>query len=182
MCVLVKQRTSLPDSTLKSDIVYGDRHTRQLSMPLSYTMKNKTTKLLQKLRDRFHFRKWSGNESDRKWSGNESDRKWSGNESGRKWSGNESGRKWSGNESDRKWSGSVRVIFTQTTLNGSNLRGRRQHPSIGGVAHVGVSGCHGDSGRAEPTHGLPPAWGWDEGHSFSGVAATGAMVGGLSSP
>ena len=155
MCVLVKQRTSLPDSTLKSDIVYGDRHTRQLSMSLSYTMKNKTTKLLQKLQDRFHFRKWSGNESDRKWSGN---------------------------ESDRKWSGSVRVIFTQTTLNGSNLRGRRQCPSIGGVAHVGVSGCHGDSGRAAPTHGLPPAWGWDEGHSFSGVAATGAMVGGLSSP
>ena len=43
MCVLVKQRTSLPDSTLKSDIVYGDSHTRQLSMSLSYTMKNKIT-------------------------------------------------------------------------------------------------------------------------------------------
>ena len=61
MCVLVKQRTSLPDSTLKSDIVYGDSHTRQLSMSLSYTMKNKITS--PKSCDKIHFRKWSGNET-----------------------------------------------------------------------------------------------------------------------
>ena len=60
MCVLVKQRTSLPDSTLKSDIVYGDSHTRQLCMSLSYTMKNKIT---SKSCDKIYFRKWSGNET-----------------------------------------------------------------------------------------------------------------------
>ena len=57
--------------------------------------------------------------------------------------------------------------------------GSLQCPSIGGVAHVGESGCLGDSGRAAPTHGPPPTWGWDE--RLSG-AATGAMAVGLPSP
>ena len=42
-CVLVETGTRLPDSSLKSDVVYGDSHTRQLSMSLSYGMENKTT-------------------------------------------------------------------------------------------------------------------------------------------